>query len=187
MERRLRKIEDEVWVKIPNADKHYEISNYGRVKSYCYDKINGKIVKPGVIKGFQNVSFLSEGKKKSFLVHKLTAELFVDKTADDQNTVIHLDWNKSNNHSSNLEWVTKDIAYKRMFNKIHEKRRNSKEIVITYSKLNAEDVARIKSMLSRGITQNVIAKLFCVSEMQITRIKRGENWSHIKTPEEVVS
>ncbi|MGE4290375.1 MAG: hypothetical protein AB7E36_16995 [Salinivirgaceae bacterium] len=74
-----------------------------------------------------------------------------------------------------------------MFSRIHEKRRNSKEKIITYSKLNAEDVLRIKSMLQRGITQNVIAKLFCVSEMQITRIKRGENWAHIKAPEEVLS
>lgn len=185
MKRRLRKIDDEVWLPIPYADKHYEASNYGRIKSFCYDKAEGRIVKPGVIKGFLNVSFLSEGKKKSFLVHKITADLFVNKTGEDQDTVIHLDWNKGNNHFTNLEWVTKAESYKRMFERIHDKRRNSKEKVITYSKLNADDVVRIKSMLNRGITQNVIAKLFCVSEMQITRIKRGENWSHINIPEEV--
>lgn len=186
MKRRLKKINDEEWRPIPYADKHYEVSNYGRVKSFCYDKVNGRIVKPGIIKGFQNVSFLSGGKKKSFLVHKITAELFVSKTADNQDTVIHLDWNKANNYLTNLQWVTKDAAYKRMFKRIHDKRRNSKEKVITYSKLNEDDVIRIKSMLGRGITQNVIAKLFCVSEMQITRIKRGENWAHIKVPEEAV-
>ncbi len=185
MSRRLKKIEDEVWKRIPYADKHYEISNYGRVKSYCYDKVSGRIVKPGIIKGFMNVSFLSGGKKKSFLVHKITAELFVPKTADEQNTVIHLDWNKANNLFSNLKWVTKEEAYKRMFHRIHEKRRNSKEKVITYSKLKADDVLQIKTMLAKGIAQNVIAQLFCVSQMQITRIKRGENWAHIKVPEEV--
>jgi len=187
MKRRLRKIDDEVWKRIPFADKHYEISNYGRVKSFCYDKELGRIVKPGVIKGFYNVSFMSEGKKKSFLVHKITAELFITRTDENQDTVIHLDWNKSNNHYANLMWVSKDEAYKRMFDRIHEKRRNSKEKVITYSKLNADDVIRIKSMLGRGITQNVIAKLFCVSEMQITRIKRGENWAHIEVAEEAIA
>jgi len=184
MKRRLRKINDEVWKMIPYADKHYEVSNYGRIKSFCYDKVNGKIVKPGIIKGFYNVSFMSDGKKKSFLVHKITAELFIDKTDEKQNTVIHLDWNKANNHFSNLQWVTKEESYKRMFKRIHDKRRNSKEKVITYSKLIADDVVRIKLMLNRGITQNVIAKLFCVSEMQITRIKRGENWSHVQAPKE---
>jgi hypothetical protein len=185
MTRRLKKITDEIWKEIPFADKKYEVSNYGRVKSYCYDKENGRIVKPGIIKGFQNVSFLSNGKKKSFLVHKITAELFVEKTADNQDTVIHLDWNKSNNHYSNLKWVTKEEAYKRMFDRLHERRRNCKEKIITYSKLTEDDVIMIKSMLQRGITQNVIAKLFCVSEMQITRIKRGENWAHVTIPEEI--
>lgn len=183
MNRRLKKIEDEQWKSIPWADKHYEISNYGRVKSFCYDKENGRFVKPGVIKGFLNVSFLSEGKKKSFLVHKLAAELFLEKESRDMDTVIHIDWNKSNNHVSNLQWVTKEFAYKRMFKRIHDNRRNSETKIITYSKLNEEDVKQIKTMLHRGITQNVIAKLFCVSEMQITRIKRGENWAHIQVKE----
>jgi len=187
MERRLRKIDDEVWKIIPYADKHYEVSNYGRIKSFCYDKIDGRIVKPGIIKGFFNVSFMSQGKKRSFLVHKITAELFVKKLLPEMDTVIHLDWNKANNHFSNLEWSSKENAYKRMFERIHEKRRNSKEKIITYSKLHADDVKRIKMMLNRGITQNVIAKLFCVSEMQITRIKRGENWAHVEVSEEVMS
>jgi hypothetical protein len=186
MTRKLRKIDDEIWIPIPFADKHYEASNFGRIKSFCYNKTEGRIVKPGVIKGFLNVSFMSQGKKKSYLVHKIIAELFIKKLSDNQTTVIHLDWNKNNNHFTNLEWVTKDEAYKRMFKRIHEIRRNSPVKIVTYSKLNTEDVARIKSMLSRGITQNIIAKLFCVSEMQITRIKRGENWSHIKATEEVV-
>jgi len=185
MTRRLRKMDDEVWKPIPFADKHYEASNYGRIKSYCCNKLEGRMIKPGVIKGFLNVSFMSQGKKKSFLVHKITAELFVKRINENQNTVIHLDWNKSNNHFTNLEWATKEEAYTRMFQRIHEKRRNNPEKTITYSKLNVEDVARIKSMLNRGITRNIIAKLFCVSEMQITRIKRGENWAQIKATEEV--
>jgi len=185
MTRRLKKIDDEVWKRISYADKHYEASNYGRIKSFCYKKVDGCIIKPGLIKGFLNVSFLSNNKKKSFLVHKIIADLFVPKEFENQNTVIHLDWNKNNNHFTNLQWVTKEEAYSRMFAKIHEKRRNSPEKVITYSKLNNEDVARIKGMLNRGITQNIIAKLFCVSEMQITRIKRGENWAQIEAIKEV--
>jgi len=52
--------------------------------------------------------------------------------------------------------------------------------LIRNSKLKAEDVKVLKSMLEKGIKQNVIAKLFSISEMQVTRIKRGENWAHIK-------
>ncbi len=183
--RRLRKIEDEVWKTIPYADKHYEVSNYGRIKSFCYDKENGKIVKPGSIKGFQNVSFRSNGQKKTFLVHKITAECFVDKEQGNEDTVIHLDWNKQNNHFSNLKWVTREHSYKRMMERLRQINKNSTKKIIRNSKLKKEDVAMVKAMLGKGVRQNVIAKLFCISEMQVTRIKRGENWAEIKPLEKI--
>ncbi len=178
-ERKLRKIEDEVWKELSFTDKKYEISNYGRIKSYCYDHDNGRIVKLGNIKGFFNVSLRVDGKKKSYLVHKLTAEYFVEKTADDQDVVIHLDWNKQNNYYLNLQWVTKVESYKRMHKVLQEARKKAGKVV-TSSKLNKQDVAVIKGMLEKGVKQNLIAKMFCVSEMQVSRIARKENWAEIE-------
>jgi len=34
-------------------------------------------------------------------------------------------------------------------------------------------------MLQRGVTQQIIAKMFRISDMQVSRIKRGENWGHV--------
>ena len=51
---------------------------------------------------------------------------------------------------------------------------------INNSKLKERDVVLLKSMLQRGVTQASIAKMFCISEMQVTRIKRGENWGHVQ-------
>jgi hypothetical protein len=185
--RRLRKLQDEEWRQITWADKHYEVSNYGRVKSFVYDKTEGRMVRPGNIRGFLSVSFRTNGKTKSHLVHKITAELFVPKDHDGQDTVIHLDWNKQNNHYTNLQWVTKEEAYKRMFQRIQENRRKSGKKVVTSSKLKPEDVKLLKSMLKRGVKQNIIARLFSISEMQVTRIKRGENWGEIVPDEETES
>ena len=182
--RRLKKIEDEEWRAIPWADKHYEVSNYGRIRSFVYNKDEGRVVRPGNIRGFLSVSFRTNGKTKSHLVHKITAEMFVPKDHDGQDTVIHLDWNKQNNHFTNLKWVTKDEAYKRMFHRIQENRRNSGKKIVTSSKLKPEDVRLLKSMLKRGVKQNIIAKLFSISEMQVTRIKRGENWGEIEVTDE---
>jgi DNA invertase Pin-like site-specific DNA recombinase len=53
--------------------------------------------------------------------------------------------------------------------------------IVRNSKLKPEDVKVLKGMLEKGVKQNVIAKLFSISEMQVTRIKRGENWGKIKT------
>lgn len=179
-ERNLRKIEDEVWKIITFADKKYEVSNYGRVKSYCYNKDEGRILKPGLTKGFQTVTFKTKGKKKTFLVHKLVAIFFVPKDNDNQSIAIHLDWNKRNNYYKNLKWVTKDEAYKRIMPRLQEINKIKNKGLIRNSKLKAEDVKVLKSMLEKGIKQNVIAKLFSISEMQVTRIKREENWAHIK-------
>ena len=180
-ERNLRKIEDEIWKEIPFADKRYETSNYGRVRSYCYDKVNGKILRPGLTKGFHTVTFKTNGKKKTFLVHKLVAIVFVEKENENQVIVTHIDWNKRNNHYKNLRWVTKEAAYARIMPRLQEINKIKNKGIIRNSKLKAEDVQVLKGMLEKGIKQNVIAKLFSISEMQVTRIKRGENWGKIKS------
>jgi hypothetical protein len=177
-ERKLRKIEDEQWKELSFPDKKYEISNYGRVRSFCYNKDIGKMVKPGNIKGFYNVSLRVGGKKRSYLVHKLTAEYFIPRDNEDQSVVIHLDWNKQNNHISNLQWVTREESYKRMHQLLQETRKKTGKMV-TSSKLSPEDVSVLKGLLAKGVKQSVIAKLFCISEMQVTRIKRNENWGSV--------
>jgi len=179
-ERKLRKIDDEEWKKIPFADKDYYVSNYGRVKSFCYDKEKGRILKPGTTKGFHTVTFKSKGKKRTFLVHKLVAEVFVNKPTPTHCIAIHLDWNKRNNHHKNLQWVTKEQSYKRIMPRLQEINKTKNKGIIRNSKLKPEDVAQLKSMLDKGIRQNVIARLFSISEMQVTRIKRGENWSKVE-------
>lgn len=46
-------------------------------------------------------------------------------------------------------------------------------------KLTERDVKIIKHQISLGVSGAALAKHFNVSEMQISRIKSGENWSHV--------
>jgi hypothetical protein len=48
-----------------------------------------------------------------------------------------------------------------------------------YTKLSLADVRIIKHQLNMGISGAVLARTFKVSEMQISRIKRGENWEEV--------
>jgi DNA invertase Pin-like site-specific DNA recombinase len=66
-----------------------------------------------------------------------------------------------------------------MFTKFLEDYKKSNKIIRRNTKLKPEDVRQMKQMLKRGVKQNVIAKLFAISEMQVTRIKRNENWAAI--------
>ena len=47
------------------------------------------------------------------------------------------------------------------------------------SKLSASDVRIIKHQLNLGVSGAILARTFGVSEMQISRIKHGENWTKV--------
>ena len=173
-QRKLRKIDDENWRVVPDSNNRYQVSNYGRIKSFAYNKKEGQVLKCFVINGFKQVQISSKKINRKFYVHKLVAQIWISKPSDKHNFVTHLDGNLKNNHISNLEWHTRETLTVR-----HRELGNRKR-VIRNSKLNESDIRHLKSMLERGVVQAKIAKLFRISEMQVTRIKRGENWGHVQ-------
>ena len=178
-QKNLRKIEDEMWLPVPDTNNSYHVSNYGRVKSFVINKVEGKLLNPTFRNGSKRVEIVTENYKREEFVHKLVAKAWISKPSDYHNYVIHLDGNRKNNHVSNLEWHTEES--------LKEKRREirqrnifpKRKRLITNSKLKESDIRLLKSMLQKGVFQSEIAKMFCISEMQVTRIKRGENWGHI--------
>lgn len=86
----------------------YEISNYGRFLNLETGKIiTGTIGHDGykTIRLYKRVG--KEKKMKDFTVHILVAKVFVKNDNPDVKTVVnHIDENKLNAISSNLEWVT---------------------------------------------------------------------------------
>jgi DNA invertase Pin-like site-specific DNA recombinase len=94
---------------------------------------------------------------------------------------MHNDWNSLNNYYRNLKWVTRKEMLKRRSEHIKEKiRKSGVRPVPRNTRLKEKDIAMLKSMLLKGVSQSKIAKMFCISEMQVTRIKRGENWGYVK-------
>lgn len=178
--RKLKKLEDEEWIELPDSSGQYWVSNYGRIKSFHYSK-EGKILKAGLVNSFPTVSLKINKKNKRFFIHKLVAELWIPKPSNNSEHVIHLDWNFKNNHYLNLEWATKEMVTKRNSERLKIIYNDpNRPKVITQNKLKEQDVRVIKSMLLRGVPNVTIAKMFCISDMQVTRIKRGENWGHVK-------
>jgi len=182
--RKLRKLEDELWMDIPNYDKRYQISNYGRVKSFSINKKEGRILKCSEINGFLQVGLAGKNKQDRFYVHKLVGKVWLLKPSDKHIYVTHLDENLLNNHVSNLEWHTKESLLEKHRELTSDKYNNPENKKVRgSSKLHVSDVMLLKSMLERGVVQSKIAKMFCISEMQVTRIKRGENWGGVKAKE----
>lgn len=92
----------EIWKDILGYEGLYQVSNFGRVKSLKFGK--ERILK--LIKdkdGYFIVNLYKNKKIKSFRVHRLVAEAFID-NPDNLPQVNHKDENPSNNVVSNLEW-----------------------------------------------------------------------------------
>lgn len=124
-----------------------------------------------------------------FLIHRLVAEYFLPAPNPDQSIVAHLDYDKLNNNVGNLKWMDPEehqehirkspyVIAEKKERKYKQKYRERKK----GGKLDSTQVIHIKKLLKRGWTLKKIAKQFNVSDMQIHRIKTGENWSRIKIP-----
>lgn len=169
----------------------YAVSNHGGLKSFITTIETGRILKGSLTEGFLFLRYKRFNNKKitnyHHSIHKMVAELFIPKDNENQEYVLHLDYNKLNNHISNLKWATYDemrahatqspavkAAFKK-FQKFNLKRDGAK--------LTSTDVIRLKKKIldpNRKTRLRLIAKEFNISEMQLHRIKTGENWGHIK-------
>lgn len=99
---------DESWKPILGYDG-YEISNYGRVRSYVKKYSDYYLVKaiPNILTGRPYVYLRdNKGKRHGLQVHRLVAFAFCEGYSPERNTVNHKDGNVANNHFSNLEWVS---------------------------------------------------------------------------------
>lgn len=100
----LENLDGEEWEKIPFNEEFYQISNYGRVKSFQKGMV--KILKPGLHNcGYLYVNLGKDGKHKKCKIHRLVAEAFIPNPLN-LPEIDHIDGNKMNNYFKNLERVT---------------------------------------------------------------------------------
>lgn len=127
------------------------------------------------------------------LKHKAVAELFLDAPEnEDQKFIIHKDFDKENNKVENLAWASQeelnDRYQKHPKNILFSFRKQFMEErpVVGSSKLSENEVLTIKKRLKKGDSLRKLAQRFKVSDMQIHRIKTGENWGHVKLLEDII-
>ncbi|MDT0677817.1 HNH endonuclease signature motif containing protein [Autumnicola musiva] len=179
----------EVWKKLHKEEWQdrfvYKVSNYGRVISYLKNP-EGDLMKGGKVGGYLNFAVrLKNGKSKTYYVHRIVAELFLKKKDGDK-YVIHKNFEKDDNKVSNLAWATKEEWVEHQYHSPSVKENKHKRKlrkVVSYSKLSYAQAVILKKKLldpNRKTRIKVLAKQFGVSEMQLYRIKSGENWGDIE-------
>ncbi len=158
------------------------ISSFGRIKSFKGKRkgetVNeGRLLKGSKINGYATISLKTKnGNRRSKYIHKLVAQTFMgNDRKEEQIHIIHIDYDKTNNKVSNLKWATRQEALTHQHKNPLIKRK--------IYKLTEGRVKIIKKKLldpKRKTRIKMIAKQFGVSEMQLYRIKSGENWGHVK-------
>ena len=118
-----------------------------------------------------------------FLVHRVLAQHFINQPTEDHNLVAHLDFDKLNNHHSNLKWMTREenVAHqKKSPFVIQSKIKAFEKTTPNTSKLTVSQVMILKKRMNEeGVMLSKLAKRYNVSHTQLLRIKRGINWAKV--------
>lgn len=170
----------ELKLKKGTTTKRYAVSDKGRIVSFKNEIEDGYVLKPRLTQGYPSITIGREDTRQNYYIHRLVAEYFCKQTNPRQSFVIHVDHRKENNKASNLKWVRHEEQID------HAKK--DPNVLLRMNpdegpKLSADKVKAIKTALFKSKKQptlKALAKKFRVSDMQIHRIKIGENWAHIK-------
>jgi hypothetical protein len=169
----------------------YAVSNYGRLISFKEVMEEGRLIKGSVTDGYRlfryKIRVGEKVKNKHQFISKLVAGLFLEKTSDEQVYVLHLDRNRANDFVGNLKWATKEEMLEHQRNSPFVKEARAKVLeekkLKNGHKLTLTQVKFLKKELlnpNRKTRLKILAKKFGVSEMQLQRIRTGENWGHIE-------
>jgi hypothetical protein len=170
----------ELSLKKGTTTKRYAVSDKGRMVSFKAKLEDGYLLKPRLTQGYPSITIGRESTRQNYYIHRLVAEHFCKQASQKHNFVIHVDHRKENNKAANLKWVRHD-------NQIEHAKKDPNVLVRMNPdegpKLTSGKVKRIKIALFKSKSQptlKALARMFKVSDMQIHRIKTGENWGHVK-------
>ena len=170
----LNTISDEIWRPISGYDEFYQVSNYGRIKSFYAKK--PRILKPQLnMDGYLFVGLSMDGKLKYFSVHVLVAKAFIP-NPDNKPEVNHRIGCKFNCHVSNLEWSTHAENIQHAYDNGLQVAKKGEECY--QAKLTNEQVLYIRNNPD-GLTTVELAAMFGMSEPQISYIQLGKYWQHV--------
>lgn len=153
-----------MWKVIENYPR-YEISDFGEVRVTK----NNKLLKKSVdARGYYKVTLVNDYERKTVFVHRLVAMAFVS-NPNNLSQVNHIDEDKQNNNSDNLEWcdVTYNCNYGTRNQRISDAHKNKTFSAEHMQKLSESQRGEKNSMYGRRYEDSPRARaIICVETQQ---------------------
>lgn len=128
--------------------------------------------------GYIVVNLYIDKKPKYFYLHRLLAEYYIDNPKN-KKYVNHKNGNKSDNRIENLEWCSASENSKHAMKMGLSEAPVFKGSEHGMSKITNEQVNDIRILYKTGMYNQVqLGRLYGLGQSHISRIIRGESWSH---------
>lgn len=164
---------EEIWKPIPGYEGYYSVSNLGRVRR---DIRRGRrvnhVLRFSYAGKYQAVDLWVNRKVRHFTVHSLVAAAFIGERPSSM-VINHKDGKKENNHSTNLEYCTREenTAHAVSTGLTAKGERNPK------AKLTRKDIVNIRDEYNTGgSSYRILANKYHVARATIYKIVKHINW-----------
>lgn len=135
---------NEIWKDIKDFEGLYQVSNFGRVKSFSRGE---HLLRLSGGRKYIQVILCKEGKTYARLVHRLVAEAFIS-NSNNLPCINHKDENPKNNRADNLEWCS--YQYNNVYNGRLEKCKSKISNTLKGRKREYELTAEQRRNISEG-------------------------------------
>lgn len=177
----------EQWKEIKGNREIYEVSSLGNVRTKDREGARGRHIKGHILtqrdnsNGYLRCNLNVNGKRKSYLVHRLVADLFIP-NPNNKPFINHIDGNKHNNLVDNLEWCTRSENEKHAWKFGLKRDTATKGELHGMHKLSRKNVEYIRNHHIRNggnMKTGELARNFNVNPQTITDIVSERIWRSI--------
>lgn len=171
----------EEWRPVPGYEDLYEVSDLGRVRRIKGGQgaTAGRVLKgrPSP-KGYVYVYLYRNDARVSRSLHGLVASVFCG-TRPPGTTPNHIDGNKKNNRSDNLEWLTQGDNNRHAYRTGLKRPTDNRGEKHPRAKLSPSQVLEIREARRLGVPQRKLATVYAVSRSTIQFVESGERWGSV--------